>query len=190
MMRQCKTICKSNGKRCSRRQRKDYCYQHRSPTRPSPVSPSRVKLQYSAIEIPFDFSDAPRASKLKAFREALKQVSWKQYTMHWQTGSTKVLVKPIRGLTPCAHPQRNVFDPKNMEKQYKHAYSMLSKTKNSRLVIPVRPYSHLRCFVHKASWEEFSSLMTLTQHFVRKSPRPVRVFTEGLEVGWLHVKIR
>ena len=175
-MQQCKGICKTHNMPCTRKQKAEYCHHHH----PKPLGPLSIKVK-------FDFSENANFRKL---HQALKEIPWKQFSIEWQTGNTFVLVKPITGLTPCAHPQQNVFRPQNMDKRNKHAYSMLSNTGNSRLVIPFRPYSHLQCFVHEASVEEFDSLFRLTQHFGRKARRPVRVFTEGLEVGWLHVKIR
>ena len=194
MKQQCQGISKITKKQCSRHQKAKYCHQH-TPNPNFPVAPSTKPAQSCPrppvlVTIPFDFGDAPHASKLKAFHAALKKISWKEYTIEWRSGDKVVLVKPIHGLTACKHPQKNVFNSRDMDHQSEHAYSMLSKTKSSRLVIPFRPYSHLQCFVHEAPFEQFASVFRLTQEMVRKARRPVRVFTEGLEVGWLHVKIR
>ena len=173
-------------------------------------------MEPKMLVIPFDFSEAPKRARHAAFHAALKAVPWTEYTIAWESGKfaeehdqrmgdylkhpgeptdpSVVHVRPAVGsLTACADPEANVFNPDDMDYRLDHAYSMMSKTGSSRLIIPFRPYSHMQCLVNDGSLDEFSDVIGLTQKMVRKAlrkGRPVRVITEGLEVGWLHVKIQ
>ena len=175
------TRCKGTtllGKRCSRHQIAELCRQHSG-----------------VVKITFDFSQFPTPgkaydTKMRTFRNALKKLV-KDYRIDWDSASPQyVLASPITGLTPCETPQSGVFRHEAADEVRDRAFSMPSITKRSRLVIPRTAYSHLRCLVQDGSFEDFRSVMMLTQEMVSLSPLRHRVFTEGWEVGWLHVKIR
>lgn len=98
----------------------------------------------------------------------------------------------------CLHPEMGTFRPTHVANQNRYAYSILSKTQKSCLVIPKetpdRPYSHIQCFVQSAPFHHFKGLVALVRdevmHVERERGKKAHVFTEGSEVGWLHVKIQ
>ena len=129
--------------------------------------------------------------RLLAFRDELASISWPQYAIHWETGMKHIVVKPITNLRPCETPERGVFSKKSAFAVKNRAYSILSITGRSRLVIPTGAYSHLQCLVKDGSFEDFRDVIYTVMALVTQSSQEhLTVHTEGLEVGWLHVKIR
>lgn len=200
-MQQCQRILK-NGSQCKRRQELGWCYQH-APTKawpkPKPANkplpkhkpkpkpkplPTNNRLRYS-------FDTKPTGKSIRALHDFLAALRWKEYQVRWTRGRDVLEATPIRGLQKCSSPDRRTFLNK-IEKKQGAVGHFRSPSGLSRLVIPIKPYTHMACFVKEATPGEFRDMVKTIHDLVRQSPRHsnVSVFTHGLEVDWLHVKIR
>jgi hypothetical protein len=123
----------------------------------------------------------------------LQSLPWDKYQILWQSEGTTIEARPIAGLGSCKQPDTRTFKP-NLRGQGRKGTvgHFRSMTGASRLIVPVLPHAHLACFVRDASPKEFADLITTIHDLVRRAPpgARLRVFTHGLEVNWLHVKIQ
>ena len=148
----------------------------------------------TSLRHPYVFDALPTKPQILALRAFLGGLPWPEYQLHWSRRSREVEARPIAGLTACKLPDRRTF-LKQVEafgKGRRHAGHFRSLTGRSRLIVPLRPSAHLGCFVKEASEDEFAGLVALVHDIVRRAPRHanVEVLTHGLDVGWLHIKVR
>ncbi len=198
-MQQCRSIL-TNGLRCKRRQEPRYCYQHAtrkaSPksqpanNKPLPRPKTEQKRKSQRHTLNYSFDTKPTSTGIRKLHAFLSSLPWAEYQVCWARGSHAIEATPIRGLETCSSPDRRTFLDK-VEGKHGTVGHFRSKTGMSRLVIPLKPYTHMACFVNEASPGEFRDMVQTIHDLVRRSPLPnVRVLTHGLDVDWLHVKIR
>jgi hypothetical protein len=153
--------------------------------KPSPKPP---KTQDHTLKYSFDTK--PTNQSIRKLHDFLRALPWEEYQVCWTRPNHFIEAKPIRGLEKCSSPDRRTFLNKVEERQGTVGH-FRSATGMSRLVIPLKPYTHMACFVKEASAEEFRDMVSTIHNLVKQSTLPnIRVFTHGLDVDWLHVKIR
>lgn len=191
-MKQCKAIVKS-GARCKRTQQGDYCYQH-SFLKSSPktgTNSQKLKPVAKPTAFQYSFDQKPSGKRIRELRKFLLDLPWEEFQICWTRGNDVVLAKPIRGLQQCKNPDRFTFLNQVEEKRGGVGH-LRSLTGRSRLVIPLKPYAHLGCFLREGTFQEFQDMIKMVHGIVGRSPPRMHlsVFTHGLDVDWLHVKIR
>lgn len=161
----------------------------RNPRRLDITIEKRRNTQFSDVTFEYSFDSIPSNARIMALYNFLHSVTMKKFQLCWKTGMRKIEIKPIVGLKSCSRPDRKTFLGK-IEEIDGAVGHFQSRTGKSRLVIPIDPYTHLKCFVDEAPFEDFKDMIVMIHDLVSQASTPVKVFTHGLDVDWLHVKIQ
>lgn len=150
----------------------------------TPKSPYKYKYSFSN-------HDDKSVSSIRNLLHFLQSVPLAEYSLHWNSGDDHISIKKINRLGSCANPDRKTYAGKfQVIKGFAGHFRSLSG--KSRLVVPVKSYTHLACFVNESTFPEFKDLIQLIHSVVKDSRlgTKLEIFTHGQDIDWLHVKVQ